>query len=486
MPSDDNFEAAADAIVNGDIETLRRLLDEDPALIRALSSREHHSTLLHYVAANGFEDERQKTPPNIVEIARFLLDRGADVNAESDAYAGRSMPLGLVATSVHPEAAGVQLALMELLLERGAIIELEPGQAVLACLANGRSMAAEFLARRGAYLDFQGAAGVGDFDRVKELLPTATKTEIEKGFVWACEYGRNDIVEFLLDYGVDPGAGANMTGLHLAAHDGHLDTVKLLLARGAPLEVTNMYGGTVLGQALWSVINHPRPEHRAIVEALLAAGAKVGEDWFTGNRGIDELLMRARGEDADETNPIRRLLREGRRARFARPDEARKLFAEAAALARASGMRRELVQALKGAAQIERDTGRRAEARPLYDEAVAICREIGDPLLLAHTIRHLGDLHHDDQRDDLAEPLYVEALAIYRANNPQPLDLANAVRSLAAIKDSGELWEEAHRLYVATNVRPGIVETAKRLARLAQRRGDFEREREWLRIAGSD
>ena len=38
-----------------------------PELIRQRSSREHRSTLLHYVSANGIEDFRQRTPPNIVD-----------------------------------------------------------------------------------------------------------------------------------------------------------------------------------------------------------------------------------------------------------------------------------------------------------------------------------------------------------------------------------------------------------------------------------
>jgi tetratricopeptide (TPR) repeat protein len=481
---DARFEAAADAIVSGDIATLQRLLDERPELIRQRSSRDHRSTLLHYVSANGIEDFRQRTPPNIVEIARMLLDAGAEVNAESDAYGGHSMTLGLAATSVHPEAAGVQIALMELLLARGAMMERVPGEAVRGCLANGRPIAARFLAAHGAYLDFENAAGVGDLDRVKDLAAT-TNEELGKGFVWACAYGHNDVVEFLLDYGVDPAAGADidMTGLHLAAHEGHLDMVKLLLARNAPLEAKNVYGGTVLGQTLWSVIHHPMPEHRAIVETLVAAGAKAGDDWFTGNRSIDELLLRARPEQPVDANPIHELVRRGRSARFETPDDARNLFAQAAEMARQRGARRDLVEALKGIAQIDRDLGRRTKALPFYEEAVSVCREIGDPLLLAHTLRHLGDLHHDDGRYDLAEPLSAEALALYRTSDAPPLDLANAIRSLAVATNSVELWEEAFHLYVATNVPPGVAESALRLAKLAHRHGDHDRAREWLRIA---
>src|SRR5260221_8963467 len=65
---DARFEEAADAIVSGDIDTVRRLLGERPDLIRQRSSRDHRSTLLHYVSANGIEDYRQRTPPNIVEV----------------------------------------------------------------------------------------------------------------------------------------------------------------------------------------------------------------------------------------------------------------------------------------------------------------------------------------------------------------------------------------------------------------------------------
>src|SRR5436190_2610352 len=76
------FESAVDAIVTGDTETLERLLRENPELIRARSSREHGATLLHYVAANGVEDYRQKTPQNAVEVAKILLNAGAEVDAD--------------------------------------------------------------------------------------------------------------------------------------------------------------------------------------------------------------------------------------------------------------------------------------------------------------------------------------------------------------------------------------------------------------------
>src|SRR5437867_1632810 len=258
------FEAAVDAIASGDSATLEKLLGETPELVRARSTREHRSTLLHYVSANGVEDFRQKTPQNIVQITKLLLEAGADVNAESEAYGGRSTTLGLTATSWHPENAGVQLPLMKLLIDHGAIIDgPDGGSAVNGCLHNGRGEAAEFFAARGARVDLEGAAGVGRLDVVKSffkedgsLKSPATQEKMKDGLAWACEFGRTSVVEFLLQRGMKADAKLRhdgQTGLHWASYGGHVDTVKLLLQRGAPIDAKDeSYGGTPLGWALYA------------------------------------------------------------------------------------------------------------------------------------------------------------------------------------------------------------------------------------------
>src|SRR5262249_23687359 len=60
------FEATVEAVVTGNSATLRSMLAEIPELVRARSTRRHRATLLHYVAANGVENSRQKTPKNAV------------------------------------------------------------------------------------------------------------------------------------------------------------------------------------------------------------------------------------------------------------------------------------------------------------------------------------------------------------------------------------------------------------------------------------
>ncbi len=298
------FERAAEAVVAGDAATLRRLLRRDPALALARSAREHRATLLHYVGANGFENYRQKTPKNAVEIARILLDAGAEIDAVTGPAMGAGTALGLVATSVHPLVAGVQADLLDLLIERGASVDGGPGgwNPLIAALHNGRGAAASLLASRGARLDLEGASGSGCldvvrtfFDRGGALLPSASPTAMQLGFLWACQYGHDDVVEYLLDRGADLTAAATtgLTGLHWAVVGRQLSTVELLLARGADLEQANAYGGTALGAATWCVVNHQAFDYGPVVEALLRSGADVRQaDFPTGRADVDDLLRR--------------------------------------------------------------------------------------------------------------------------------------------------------------------------------------------------
>ncbi len=294
------FEAAAQAIVDGDEETLRRLLREQPELIRARSEGEHRATLLHYVAANGVENYRQQTPQNIVRIAEILLAAGAEVDAEANVYGGGSTTLGLVATSTHPRQAGLQIALIQLLLDHGARME-HPNLAgndhgaVFACLANGCPEAARYLADRGARLDLVAAAGVGRLDVVQSLVNQAEVSAREMALRYAAAYGNGDVVRSLLDRGVDVDAhsGHGETALFYTVLSGHLDVINLLLERGARPGVRTRYGGDVVGAALWRAGHGGDPDrYVTIVATLVAAGGQVPARHPPVNETVDAALAR--------------------------------------------------------------------------------------------------------------------------------------------------------------------------------------------------
>lgn len=285
------FERAADAIVTGDLPTLENLVRADPGLVRARSSREHRATLLHYVSANGVENYRQRTPANIEAITRYLLDAGAVVDAEADVYGGGATTLGLTVTSAHPRLAGVQNALADLLLARGA--RLDPG-IVHYCLVNGCPEAAAHLAELGAPVDFVDAAGIGRLDLIRrafEAPNSVSATDQGAAMVMAAWSGQREVVALLLELGVNAGAARaqdRQTALHVAAFQGDAALVELLLRHRAPVEVTDaVYGTPPLVWALhaWLVENRPdAAAYTRILHALVAAGARVSRSRLDDDR----------------------------------------------------------------------------------------------------------------------------------------------------------------------------------------------------------
>jgi len=293
------FERASDAVVDGDRETLARLLASSPELVRGRSGRVHVATLLHYVGANGVENWRQKSPANAVEIAKLLLEAGAEVDAPAGAD-GKGTALGLVATSVHPAKAGVQLELLRTLLDAGASVDGVPGgwNPLIAALHNGRQSAAEYLAERGARLDLEGAAGVGDAVLVERLFEEEGAAKGPAGMMWACQYGRPEVVEVLLRRGIPANTQVHgATGLHWAAFGGHAEIVRLLLQHGAPVNGKDeRFGATTLGWALhgWA---YPRGEGRAgdsyaVARQLVAAGATLTDPSCWENTVREDPRMR--------------------------------------------------------------------------------------------------------------------------------------------------------------------------------------------------
>ena len=317
---DAEFESAADAVVTGDIDTLRAMLQANPALVRARSARDHGATLLHYIAANGHEGWRQKAPKNAVDIARLLLDAGAEPDALAHMYGGDATTMDMLVSSVHPHAAGVQVGLVDILVDYGASLNgvEDNGSPLMTAFRFHYPLAAEELARRGARVDnVVTAAALGRVDLVDAFvtdtgdlrpevplvrvrwprLPRDPRVHLGYALTWAATWGRKDVVELMLRKGVDPnGKDDDATALHFAAAYGHMDIVRLLLQHGASLETLNSYDGTVLSGTLWYAYNAPVPgvDYPAVVRELIALGARV--DAFPElEKYVNEVLARGRG-----------------------------------------------------------------------------------------------------------------------------------------------------------------------------------------------
>jgi hypothetical protein len=256
----ERFEAAVEAVVAGDLGTLRSLLHKNPGLVRARSTRRHHATLLHYVGANGVEGGRQKTPANAVEVAKILLDAGAEPDALADMYDHQCTTLSMLVSSCHPAKAGLQAALAETLLDHGAALD-GPGSAwpsaLLTALAFGYLSTAEVLARRdGAVNSLAAAAGLGRLEDTARLLPQADGRSRHIALALATQLGRTEVVRLLLDAGEDPnrynpdGYHSHSTPLHQAALSNQVEVVRLLVERGARTDIKDtVYGGTPLDWA---------------------------------------------------------------------------------------------------------------------------------------------------------------------------------------------------------------------------------------------
>ncbi len=134
------------------------------------------------------------------------------------------------------------------------------------------------------------ALDAGDFTWLDNLLTSQNasliglleangepKEYMDEAFAFACMIGRTDDAATLLDKSVDPYGGmkTGLSGFHYAVSSGRLEIVKMLIGRKVPMEVENMYGGTIWGQALWSAVNENKDTHAEIIEALIAAGAVI-------------------------------------------------------------------------------------------------------------------------------------------------------------------------------------------------------------------
>jgi ankyrin repeat protein len=273
---DAKFHPAVSAIKDGDLLRFKDLVLQDPSLATSRSTKSH-PTLLQCLVLDG-KDKR-----NNLEMAIVLIDARAELNR----------PL-VAAASIDNRAAA------ELLLDRGAAIDGTGGWSPLeeALYWNSQDTIALLLERGATVHNLRMAAGLGRIDLLEtffnpdgSLKPEAGKIDwpfgdlktiaesnhdeggkrklagrvkewaqdrqgiVNNAFVYACMHGHIDAAKVLLNRGAEinvvPGgfdyAG---TGLHYAALNGHRSMIEFLLERGADRNVRDpKVGSTAAGWA---------------------------------------------------------------------------------------------------------------------------------------------------------------------------------------------------------------------------------------------
>jgi hypothetical protein len=235
---DATFRRAVDLLDAGDTAGLRAHLSRNPKLAHQRVVLEggnyfRNPTLLEFVAENPVR--HGALPDNIVQVTRAILDAGVEPSALNET-------LMLVSTGSVPREYRVQLPLIDLLCDYGA----DPNSAIQAAALHGELEAINALIRRGAGIDLPVAAALGGVDDLRRLLPAAGSEDRHQALALASQFGHVEIVRLLLDAGEDPnrynpvGGHSHTTPLHQAALAGHDKLVRLLVERGARLDLKDI------------------------------------------------------------------------------------------------------------------------------------------------------------------------------------------------------------------------------------------------------
>jgi ankyrin repeat protein len=228
--------ATIDAIHQGDVATLKRLLDENPELATARiaapdagQDEKAPRTLLHVAT-----DWPGHFPSGAATIA-VLVEAGADVNAR---FIGPHTE-----TPLHWAASTDDVDVLDALLECGADIEA-PGSVIAGgtpladAVAFGQWKAARRLIERGAQATLWQAAALGLMDRVREFLGEShnqARREITTAFWCACHGGQRASAEYLLGRGAEINwvGFDTLTPLDAALRSQANEVAEWLRARGA-------------------------------------------------------------------------------------------------------------------------------------------------------------------------------------------------------------------------------------------------------------
>ena len=243
-----SIERARAAIESGDVETLERLIAEDPQRVHQ-TTEDNPRTLLHVLCDYPGHRPRSRL------TAQILIRAGADVNARAK-FEGKTDP---GETPLHWAASSDDVAMIEVLLDSGAEIDIDGGviangtplwEAVVFCMPN----AAAKLIQRGATYNLMIAAGVGRLDLVAEFFDAKGDITDRAGVLpgWSTPRPARDCID---------------SAFGMACRNGHLETAQWLLQKHPDIDRKNPVGETPLDQAV-------QRNHAAVADWLASIGAK--------------------------------------------------------------------------------------------------------------------------------------------------------------------------------------------------------------------
>jgi ankyrin repeat protein len=238
---DATFRRAVELLDAGDAAGLRAFLNQHPNLARQHVTFEggnyfRNPTLLEFVAENPVR--HGTLPDNIVGVAKAILDAGVEQSALNET-------LMLVSTGSVPRECGMQRPLIDLLCDHGA----DPNSAIHAAAVHGELEAVNALLGRGARIDLPMAAALGRIEEARRLLPSTKSEDRHLALALAAQFGHVEIVRLLLDAGENPsrynpvGGHSHTTPLHQAAGAGQHELARLLVERGARLDLKDILWG---------------------------------------------------------------------------------------------------------------------------------------------------------------------------------------------------------------------------------------------------
>jgi len=227
------------------------------------------ATALHFAAACGQ-----------VEAAKVLLANGADVNAED--RGGR--------TPLHWASSSGKDAIIRVLLESGAHVNAKDEQgrtalrdAIDAHLSTDRTSTLSLLIDRGAVLDVFTSSALNHPEALRSILQANPTTVEARGgplrespLHVAAQFGSTEAARVLLERGaqIDVRRIDGHTALHVAAKWGRTETAQLLVTSGAD---PNAEAKRTRYRPLHLAAQEG---HTAVAELLLDAGADVdATDW---------------------------------------------------------------------------------------------------------------------------------------------------------------------------------------------------------------